>query len=369
MRWASRAMAVLVSIGAFVFGAAPANAAGTGATIEGSPPVAMTGAAYSFQFTVGGSPAPVVYIPEGSPPLPPGLTLSDSGLLAGTPTQQGQFIFEVGARNSEGFEQQGVEMSVHGPASVTGPLTPYVSAGAQFHIDSYQLTGLPAPTASLSDDAPPWLVIDPATAALSGTAPTAGGNFAFTLLAANGVGPAGTLPVTITVGEEAGISGDPPSAVLGQPYSFQFTVTGWPTPTVVVQGGSVMLPPGLHLSRSGLLSGTPTASGQFMFNLHADNAAGLGQHEVVMTVQAGDDEQEPSPHPNPQPPSNVPPIAPPTDPSSSMPEQSSVSPTGSVEALAMTGAALHPGVVWSGVGILMLGSTLLCLHRWTRRRT
>ncbi|MFE5700494.1 hypothetical protein [Rhodococcus koreensis] len=70
------------------FGGAP--------TISGTPPAGTVGTAYSFAFTVAGTPAPTVTTTD---PLPAGLTLSAAGVLSGTPTAAGSFPITVTASN------------------------------------------------------------------------------------------------------------------------------------------------------------------------------------------------------------------------------------------------------------------------------
>ncbi|MFN8638564.1 MAG: S8 family serine peptidase [Dehalococcoidia bacterium] len=73
-------------------------------------------------------------------------------------------------------------------------------------------------------------------------------------------------------GQAPSISGTPPSpAVVGTAYSFAFTTTGTPAPTVTLNSGT--LPPGLTVSTAGLLSGTPTSAGSYSFTLRAANGA------------------------------------------------------------------------------------------------
>ncbi len=101
------------------------------------------------------------------------------------------------------------------------------------------------------------------------------------------------------------ISGSPPSGTVGTPYSYAFTVTGDPTPTVdpngqaVASGGgylgpcgfagsrgpSLGLPPGLTLSSAGVLSGTPTTAGQYTFTPEATNTEGTTYgSQVYITI-------------------------------------------------------------------------------------
>ncbi len=77
------------------------------------------------------------------------------------------------------------------------------------------------------------------------------------------------------------ISGSPGPASLGHAYAYQFTAGGIPTVTVKRSG---RLPKGLALSRSGLLSGTPTKAGSFPLVLTARNAAGSASLDVTIVV-------------------------------------------------------------------------------------
>jgi hypothetical protein len=66
-----------------------------------------------------------------------------------------------------------------------------------------------------------------------------------------------------------------PSAFLGVPYTFAYTVQGTPAPTFSMLAGS-KLPPGLTFSASGVLSGTPTAAGVFQGTVYLNNGVGVG---------------------------------------------------------------------------------------------
>jgi hypothetical protein len=66
-----------------------------------------------------------------------------------------------------------------------------------------------------------------------------------------------------------------PTATLGLPYTFTYTAKGIPAPTFSLLSGS-QLPPGLTLSASGVLSGTPTGPGAFTGTVDINNGVGIG---------------------------------------------------------------------------------------------
>lgn len=64
----------------------------------------------------------------------------------------------------------------------------------------------------------------------------------------------------------------PEDATVGVDYAYAFAATGLPAPTFAVTAG--VLPAGLTLSSSGLLSGTPTETGTTAFTVTASNGVG-----------------------------------------------------------------------------------------------
>jgi len=70
------------------------------------------------------------------------------------------------------------------------------------------------------------------------------------------------------------ITGDAPGGSVGQAYNFSYTVTGGTgAKRVTLRSGT--LPPGVTLSQTGVLSGTPTESGSFSFVVRATDENGL----------------------------------------------------------------------------------------------
>lgn len=72
----------------------------------------------------------------------------------------------------------------------------------------------------------------------------------------------------------------PAAGTTGQPYTHQFTASGYPTPTFVAAG---TLPAGLTLTASGLLSGTPTAAVPASFTVRARNTIDGVEHREDQT--------------------------------------------------------------------------------------
>jgi hypothetical protein len=170
-------------------------------------PAGLVGSAYTTTLAAtGGTPTYKWTVAAGV--LPPGLSLSTGGVIAGTPTTAG--TFQIIAR----------------------------------------VTDSAVPTAAVMI-APLGIVIAPATAALSITTPD-------------------TLP----------------DATIGTPYSQALTATGGTQPyTWSIPSGNGSLPPGLSLSSSGVVSGTPTTEGEFFFTiLVADSGAATAQVTFSVTV-------------------------------------------------------------------------------------
>jgi Fibronectin type III domain len=115
-------------------------------TITGTPTAGVVGSSYSFTFVTSGVPDPTV---SAVGTLPPGLTLSAAGVLSGTPTQAGTFVFLVKSAN-------GVLPDAQALVSVTVNPAPIVNT----------VPGAPTGVSALADDA---------SASVSWTAPASNG--------------------------------------------------------------------------------------------------------------------------------------------------------------------------------------------------
>jgi hypothetical protein len=143
-----------------------------------------------------------------------------------------------------------------------------------------------------------------ATGRISGK-PVSPGTSQVTLAANNSVGT-GTKLLLLTVEADAVqapviTSAPTASAKVGAPLSYQISATNAPTSyNASLPGGG--LPSGLSIATdTGLLSGTPTASGIYSITITATNLGGTGEAILTFVVD------EPSPSPSPQPPLPAPP--------------------------------------------------------------
>lgn len=248
-------------------------------SIVGSPPVGSVGNAYSFTFTLGGSPTPTVAVTDGA--LPDGLSLNGStGAITGTPTAQGLFPFTLTATNGTAPDAVlATSITVRQAPTIIGPL-PSGIVGTTYSF-TFTLGGDPAPTVILSGgNLPDGLSLNEATGEITGT-PTAAGSFPFTVTASNGTPPDAVLETSITINEAPAIAGTPPSGTVGDGYAYAFALSGSPSPTVAVTDGG--LPDGLVLDpNTGRITGTPTAAGVFPFTLTATN--GIDPDAVLNTT-------------------------------------------------------------------------------------
>jgi hypothetical protein len=251
----------------------------------------------------GGYPNTVPTWSISSGQLPTGITLTSGGVISGTPTAGGLFSFTVMATQTDAYQGP--------PLTATQPLSIFVSGAPLAIATSSPLPGGTTGVAyseqftssgGLRGGVLTWSLIAgtlPAgltfskTGLLSGT-PTSAGSYSLLIQVVDQVVGGGsesatqafTLSITnpatlITITTNSML----PVGTVGVAYSVQFAATGGTPPyTWAIQSGT--LPAGISLNaKTGLLSGTPTASGYFSFQLTAsDQFKGSGEQAFTLVI-------------------------------------------------------------------------------------
>jgi large repetitive protein len=264
-------------------------------TITNSPPSGNISTAYSFQFTAkGGSGGPYQWsLNCGSAPdplalgficgLPPGLSMSSSGAISGTPTATGNYSFGVFVFDppTQGFASGNFSITIVPPVITISPSTlPDGEVNVRYS-QTFTASGGTAPYSFTAQPVSPFnpnllpdgLALSP-NGPLTGTPQTAG-TYGFIITATDAkkfqsqptqysliIQPPPSITTTSPL----------PGGSLNVPYQpVTFTATGGVTPYTFLVSGAV---PGLTLTSGGVLSGTPTQAGAFQLQVAVRDAIG-----------------------------------------------------------------------------------------------
>jgi hypothetical protein len=248
-------------------------------TITVSNPAVSTGTVgtpFSQTFTQSGANGTATFsLASGT--LPAGLSLSASGVLSGTPAQSGSFPITVKVTDSNGCTGTGPAYTLViacQTITVTNPGTTTGTVGTPFSQTFTQSGGIGSVTFSTASTLPSGLTLS-TSGVLSGN-PTQTGTFPITVTVTDSNGCTGTGPTYTLVIVCQNISVTNPSTTTGTvdaPFSQTFTQSG-AIGTATFSLASGTLPPGLTLSSSGVLSGTPSAPGTFPITVKVTDSNG-----------------------------------------------------------------------------------------------
>jgi hypothetical protein len=251
-------------------------------------PPATTGGAYTFALYVSGGTPPYSNWKVGAGSIPPGLTLdANTGVISGKPSASGTFNFFVTVEDSNGGISPAAAFTIAasepGVATVSTDLpTGVLNAAYNFILVP---TGGTPPYSNwtvVSGVMPQGLFLDPGTGTITGTPIMLGAStFKVTVQDSAGI-VSQPKSLTMVIGV-AVTSASLPKGTLTAPYFSQLTamggtgIYGW----AVTSG---VLPPGLTLSSTGLVSGIPAAAGSYSFSITATDTAGAVSSAQPFTV-------------------------------------------------------------------------------------
>src|SRR5664279_1998405 len=232
--------------------------------------------------------------------LPPGLTLTtnpdSTATISGTPTTLGPSTFTIQVADAESPPATGtsapLSITIEGFVTITTTSLPNGTV-AIFYDSQLMATGgtTPYKWSITSGVLPPGLSLTPATGVISGT-PTTTGPYPITVQVADSE----STPVTATAAFTITIDPTPPLQVTtssllpgtqGVYYTSPLAATGGVPPySWSLTTGS--LPAGLTLSGTGVIAGTPIASGSVPITVQAtDTQMNTASADLTLTINPG----------------------------------------------------------------------------------
>ena len=238
----------------------------------GAIPSGTVGVPYSQQVPVFNATPPLT-VTQTSGTIPPGLTLSSSGLLSGTPTHSSNGVIGLSVQDSTGKTGSGqINLTIVPPPLSVGPATIPNGAVGQSYSATFVASGGTAPYHYTSSAIIPGLALDAASGVLSGK-PTSGGTYNVTILAEDNVLTMGSQSYVLTItGNTPPFTLAPltlPNGTAGKVYSSGVNAGGGQLPvTFTVSSGTP--PPGLvftQIPNGVAINRVPTTPGQYQFQL------------------------------------------------------------------------------------------------------
>ena len=259
--------------------------------VSSVPPLTISQSGGQLDTALGGSVSDSFSASGGAPPytfsasgLPGGVTINSStGALGGNPSQAG--TFSVGVQVTDLRSGAAATSITIGVLSIgSGSLPPGVT-GQQYSASIGAAGGIGSITFT-SANLPAGLSLSQ-SGGISGIVQNSG-PYSFSVKATDGSGvsAAGTFSVTFAApGAVVVTSSSLPSGSVGAPYGQPLGAVGGSPPYRWSRSGG-NLPPGMTLTSTGVVSGTPLAPGTFSFGVMAtDNSGGVSTASITLTIQ------------------------------------------------------------------------------------
>ena len=232
-------------------------------------PAGTVGTAYSYSIPASGGIPPYVWS-MSSGTLPVGLKLSSKGVISGTPESAGTVSVTVQVIDSEAVPQGATanfSIAIQTALAVTSLSPPAGTVGVSYSTTLAATGGVSPYTWTLLSGNPPAGLRLSAAGVISGT-PTTSGTSTFTVQVADSESTQQTAvaQLNITVNTVTITTQSLPAGTVNVPYSAPLAAIGGVTPYTWTLSGT--LPSGLSLNSSGVIAGTPTATGSATFTVH-----------------------------------------------------------------------------------------------------
>lgn len=228
------------------------------------------GSAFSQTFMQAGGNGTIAWSFTGK--LPTGLTLNAAtGELAGTPTVPGGYSFTISATDANNCTgSRSYTLLVGCPTiSITPTTLPGGTVGLPYSQMLAQTGGSGTIAWNFTGTLPTGLTLNPSTGALNGT-PTATGSFSFTIIATDANNCTGSQAYSLAVNCPTITLAPVTLPPGGVSLDYNQTVSASPAGTYSYAVSAGSLPAGLTLdSKTGVLSGKPTAAGTANFTITA----------------------------------------------------------------------------------------------------
>lgn len=228
----------------------------------------------SIQFAGSGGIPPYTFVEFGA--LPPGTQITSAGLLSGTPTKAGSYPFLLFLNDTTGASvSKNYTLNVAVPGLLITPPSPLPSGqiNVPYTTQLAATGGIGPPYTWSATGLPSGLSLASNSGLIAGI-PRAAGTFTVPVTVSDYSGTTETQNYTLAIAA-ANVTFTNPAlsnGAVGSPYSAGLTASGG-SGTYTFTGSG--LPPGLTLSSSGTLSGTPTAAGAYSVAVTATDSSGL----------------------------------------------------------------------------------------------
>ncbi|WP_175650647.1 putative Ig domain-containing protein [Pseudomonas sp. Marseille-P9899] len=250
-------------------------------------PTATCAEAYNTLLASDGATGAVTWKVKTGSTLPVWLNLTTAtGALQGTPPATGIFTFDVEATDSSATRSQSCTLEVKTIALTSSAALPSTSQNNYYLFEPRAEWVRGTPKWSIAGALPSGLGIDTNDGVIYGNVDDTATTQTFDIEVTDDNLVKATQTCTITVTNALTITTPHlPDGTENQPYFVELGATGGYRPTAWTT--SSMLPAGLELSRSGLLEGTPTASGTFNLTFEASCYPGFFLVALHAPPQAG----------------------------------------------------------------------------------